>query len=184
MGRIFTLVLTLALVSALAVPANATIVESGKGSFEYDFTEEDLCAFDVDVVGSGQFNYRIRQGKNQHDQAFFLHNTFSLHETLTANGRYVTVSERRTFNETRAVPLGDGLFQFFDIFAGRFTVRGEDGKLLGHHAGVIRGTYTFDTLSDDEPGGEFLSEVEETFHGRFDDDVDAIICAALSPTGP
>jgi hypothetical protein len=87
---------------------------------------------------------------------------------------------RETLNEVRAVPLGEGLFQFSDVSVGRLAVLDADGRLLGQEAGVIRRTYTFDTLSDDEPDGEVVGEIEQTWHGNFDD-LDAIICPALQP---
>lgn len=179
MRRILLMLLIPVTIAALAMPAGAAIVEADKGTFEYDFVDSTLCDFDVRVVGAGSYNYRIREGRNRQQQAFFLHNTFSFTETLSANGRHVTVTARHTINEVRAVPLGGGVFQFSDIFAGRLAVRDASGRLLGQEAGVIRGTYLFDTLNDDEPGGEFLSEVEETLHGRFDD-LDGVICAALA----
>jgi hypothetical protein len=165
---------------ALAQPRGSAIVEAEKGSFEYDFVESELCAFDVEVVGSGDYNFRLREGRGRQEQAFFVHNTFSFSETLSARGQYVTVTARQTFNEVRAVPLGDGIFQFSDITAGRLAVRDGSGRLLGQEAGVVRTTYTFDTLNDGEPGGEVIGEVEETLRGRFDD-LDSVICAALEP---
>jgi hypothetical protein len=189
MRRLVLLVATMALTTgvlapvASAQPRGSAIVEADKGTFGYDFTESELCDFDVQVVGSGQFSYRIREGRGPDQQAYFLHNTFSFTETLRAGDRYVTVSARTTLNEVRAVPLGDGLFQFLDIFAGRLAVRNADGRLLGHEAGAIRSTYTFDTLNDDQPGGVVVGEIEDTLHGRFDD-LDAVICAALAPADP
>jgi hypothetical protein len=165
----------------LAIPASAAIIYTDKGTFEYDVIESNICDFDVHVVGSAKYNVRIREGRNNREQAFFLHNTFSFTETLSANDRYVTVTARNNFNEVRAVPLGEGLFQFFDIFAGRLAVRDANGRLLGQEAGVVRGTYTFDTLNDDQPGGDVLSEFHLTLHGRFDD-LDDAICAALAPS--
>jgi hypothetical protein len=182
MRRVSVALATLGLLAVTAGPVSATIVESGKGSFDYGFTETELCAFDVEVTGSGTFNFRIRQGKNTRDQAFFLQNVETFDEQLTAGDAYVTVSARGTFNETRAIPLGDGVFRFHDLWAGTFTLRDADGGLLVREAGVIRRTYTFDTLNDDEPGGEVIGEVEETLHGRFSEDADAIIRAALEPS--
>jgi hypothetical protein len=178
-----TLMVGLVAPAASAQPGGSAIVEAERGTFEYDFVDSDLCAFDVQVVGSGRYNFRIREGRGVHEQAFFVHNTFSFNETLSANGAYVTVTAHNTFNEVRAVPLGGGVFQFSDIEAGRLAIHDADGRLLGQEAGVIRGTYTFDTLNDNQPGGVFLSDVEQTLHGRFDD-LDAVICAALTPSEP
>lgn len=165
---------------ASAQPRGSAIVDRDKGSFDYDFVESDLCDFDVYIVGTENYNFRIREGRGKQEQAFFVHNTLSFADTLSANDRHVTVTARQTFNEVRAVPLGGGLFQFSDIRAGRLAVRDADGRLLGQEAGVIRSTYTFDTLNDNEPGGVVIGEIEESRHGRFDD-LDAIVCAALEP---
>jgi hypothetical protein len=185
MRRVVVLAAVVPLALGLVAPASAqprgsAIVESDRGPFEYEEINSDLCDFDVEVVGAGRFNFRIREGRGKREQAFFVHNTYSFAETLSANGRSVTVTARQTFNEVQAVPLGGGLFEFTDITAGRFAVRDADGRLLGQEAGVVRSTYTFDTLSDNEPGGEVIGEVTQTQRGRFDD-LDSAICAALAP---
>jgi hypothetical protein len=182
MRRLLVMLTVSMCMMGLTGPASAAIRESYRGSFDYDFTEEDLCDFDVEVAGVRRYNFQVREGKNSREQAFFVRNTFQINETLSANDRSVTFSERRTFNEVQAMPLGDGVFQFSDVFAGRIAVRDARGRVLAHEAGVIRTTYTFDTLSDDEPGGNVIGEVEETVRGRFGDDIDAAICAALAPS--
>lgn len=179
MRRSLAVVAAFGMLAVAAGPASATIVESDRGTYTYDFTD-DFCGFDVDVVGSGSFHLRIREGKNRQQQAYFLHVVDTWDERLTAGDSYVTLTARLTFNETRAVPLGDGLFRFSDVQALSVTVRGADGRVLAREAGVTRSTYDFDTLNDDAPGGEIIGDVDRSFHGRFDD-IDAAICDALAP---
>jgi hypothetical protein len=180
MRRSLAAVAAFGMLAVAAGPASATIVEADRGTFSYEEIDEELCGFEIEIVGSVTFNYRIRQGKQRHDQAYFFHGVRSFEEQLSVGDRYVTVSFRGTFNETRAVPLGDGLFQFSDVEAVSLTIRDADGRVLAREAGVIRSTYTFDTLNDDAPGGEVIGGIDSTFHGRFDD-ADAAICAALVP---
>jgi hypothetical protein len=179
MRRSLAAVAAFGMLAVAAGPASATIVEADRGTFSYEEIDEELCGFEIEIVGSGSFQYRIREGKQRHDQAYFLQARQTFEERITAGDRYVTVSFRGTFNETRAVPLGDGVFQFSDVEAVSLTVRGADGRVLGREAGAIRSTYTFDTLNDDAPGGEVIGDVDRTFHGRFDD-LDDIICDALA----
>jgi hypothetical protein len=179
MRRSLAVVAAFGMLTVAAGPASATIVESDRGTYTYEFTD-DFCGFDVDVVGSGSYDLRIREGKNRQQQAYFLHVVDTWEERLTAGDRYVTVTFRVTVNETRAVPLGDGLFRFSDVVAVSAAVRDADGRVLAREAGAVRSTYDFDTLSDDAPGGEIIGDVERTFHGRFDD-IGAAICDALAP---
>ncbi len=156
-------------------------MESGQGTEPYAFVEEELCDFPVLIEGAFTYNYRVREGRGVHEQAFFVQNSYSFTETLSANDQYVTVTANKTFNEVRAVPLGNGVFQFTAIDVGIVTFRDADGRVLAREAGAIRGTYIFDTLNDNEPGGVFLNDLGTAYHGRFDD-LDAV-CAALAPSG-
>jgi hypothetical protein len=180
MRRSLAVVAAFGMLAVAAGPASATIIESDRGTYTYDFTDDELCGFPVDGVGSGSYHLRIREGKNRQQQAYFLHVVDTWEERLTAGDRYVTLSFRVTFKETQAVPLGDGLFRFSDVAAVSGTLRAADGRVLAREAGAVRTTYDFDTLNDDAPGGEIIGGVDETFHGRFDD-FGTAICDALDP---
>jgi hypothetical protein len=181
--RTLTVLSTVVMVALVAGPAAATIIERGGDDYEYQFTDDEFCGFELEVTGEGTFDYRIREGKNRLDQTFFLHVVDHWTETVTAGDRSITLSFRLMFRDVRAVPLGDGLFRFSDVEAGTVVVRDADGEPIAREAGAVRATYVFDTLNDDQPGGDLIGEVDRTFHGRFDD-LDAVICRALDPSGP
>jgi hypothetical protein len=181
--RTFAVLSTVVAMLMVSGPATATIIERDRDSYTYQFTDDELCGFDVEVSGEGTFHYHLRQGKNQRDQTFFVHVTDHGTETLTAGEMSVTLSFRLSFRDVRAVPLGDGLFRFSDVEAGTVVLRDADGKPIAREAGAVRATYVFDTLNDDQPGGDLIGEVDRTFHGRFVD-LDAAICAALTPSEP
>jgi hypothetical protein len=145
----------------LQSPATATILDSGMYSGTDSFSYDD-CGFvvDVEVVFSGRFS--IREGKNQRETAFFVHDNYRYHEVHTSAQGTITISGNGNFNETRAIPLGGNLFEFHAINAGQpFTIRDADGNILIRDRGVVRFTAVFDTEGDDVPGGIFISETIE-----------------------
>lgn len=182
MRRIFTFALALGVVTAVAAPAHATIVDRGSYSWEDEWTEEEFCDFPFTVSETGDVRWRIREGKNRLDQAFFLHETGSRTLVGTHGDRSITWTEQWLFNEVRATPLGDGVFRFTDLAAGALlTVRDSSGRILLVDRGVVRTSYDFDTLSDDQPGGVWLGNEEQSFHGRFESDrAEEVVCAALA----
>lgn len=180
-----TTVALLALGFALVMPASAsaTIVErsayEGTDSFTYDF-----CGFVVEVDVTFHGVASVRAGKGPLDTAFFVHDKYWYTETHSANGKFFTISGNGLFQETKAVPLGDNLFEFTAVDAGQpFVVRGMDGEVLIRDRGSIRGTVIFDTLGDDEPGGVFVEELEFRLNGPhpgfFVDPTEA--CPLLAP---
>ncbi len=148
----------------LPSPAGATIFDRFSVEEADSFVFEplsDICGFEVQLTFEASGNVIIREGKGKLDSAFFAHEKISYTETYSANGKYFTISGNLVFQETRAVPLGGGLFEFSSIEAGQpYTVRDMDGKVLLRDRGVIASTIVFDTLGDDVPGGTFIEQVD------------------------
>jgi hypothetical protein len=73
------------------------------------------------------------------------------------NDRFFTISHNGIFNEIKATPVGDDVFEFVDHEAGQpFVVMDMDGNVLLRDRGLISFTYLFDTGSDELPGGQFI----------------------------
>ena len=179
-----------AVVSGLAVvpAANATMFEQFRFVDDPYSFDETICGIDVHGVGTATGAGRTRTGKGKFDSAFFLHVNFAYSETWTAdNGQFVTVTGKSNNNEVKAVPLGDNVFRFTDTQAGQpFRLYDPEGNLLMRDRGLIRVTFDFDTLGDDEVGGELVQDVDLSIRGPHPGFDDATLCPVLVPllTGP
>jgi hypothetical protein len=183
-------VLLAAVVSGLAVvpAANATMLERFRFVDDPYAFDETICGIDLRGEGTATGAGRTRTGKGKLASAFFVHVNFAYSETWTAdNGQVVTVTGKSNNNEVKAVPLGDNVFRFTDTQAGQpFRLYDSEGKLLLRDRGVIRATFDFDTLGDDEPGGEFVQDVDLSVRGPHPGFEDETLCPVLVPllTGP
>ncbi|HET7727852.1 MAG TPA: hypothetical protein VFK54_11080 [Candidatus Limnocylindrales bacterium] len=155
-----------ALLSALAPVTSGTIAERESGTFTDAFSYP--CGADiVDVTGSGTFNFMARLGKNKDDDAFFGHNRYDGRETHVrrSDGATFHLEYAGTFQEGRATRVSGSVFEFSAVDAFRIRVTDEDGNLLMFDRGSIRAVIHFDTLGDDEVGGEFVALIHEKFNG-------------------
>ena len=87
----------------------------------------------------------------------------------------------------KGVPLGDNVFRFTDTQAGQlFRLYDSEGNLMLRDRGLIRFTFDFDTLGDDEPGGVEVQELEPSVRGPHPGFEDETLCPVLVPllTGP
>jgi hypothetical protein len=179
-----------AVVSGLAVvpAANATMFEQFRFVDDPYAFDETICGIDVHIEGTATGAGSSRTGKGKLASAFFSHVNFAYTETWTAaNDRFVTVTGKANNNEVKAVPLGDNVFRFTDTQAGQpFRLYDSEGNLLLRDRGVIRSTFDFDTLGDDEPGGELVQDVELSVRGPHPGFEDETLCPVLVPllTGP
>lgn len=168
MRRILILVLALGLLATLALPAHATIVESGRYVGGDEFTIDE-CDFDIQGEASWQGHYRIREGKGQATDTatpFFLHDKSRWEEILTGNGTTITIRGNEVVNEVRARHVEDAVFEFTVHRAGTLAVYDAQGKLIARDRGLTRFTYLFDKQDHPhEPGGEFLEMIDVQFRG-------------------
>ena len=173
-----------AVVSGLAVvpAANATMLERFRFVDDPYAFDETICGINLHGEGTATGAGRSRTGKGKFDSAFFVHVNFAYSETWAANGQVVTVTGKSNNNEVKAVPLGDNVFRFTDTQAGQpFRVYDSEGNLLLRDRGLIRATFDFDTLGDDEVGGEFVQDVDLRVRGPHPGFDDATLCPVLVP---
>ena len=172
-------------VSGLAVvpAAHATMIDQFRFVDDPYAFDETICGIDVQGEGTATGAGRNRTGKGKLASAFFAHVNFAYSETWTAdNGQFVTVTGKSNNNEVKAVPLGDNVFRFTDTQAGQpFRLYDSEGNLLLRDRGVIRSTFDFDTLGDDEPGGELVQDVELSVRGPHPGFEDETLCPVLVP---
>jgi hypothetical protein len=163
-------------VSGLAVvpAANATMFEQFRFVDDPYAFEETICGIDVQGEGTAAGAGRNRTGKGKLASAFFAHVNFAYSETWTAdNGQFVTVTGKSNNNEVKEAGQP---FRLYD----------SEGNLLLRDRGVIRSTFDFDTLGDDEPGAELVQDVELSVRGPHPGFEDETLCPVLVPllTGP
>ena len=175
-------VLATMVVTAAAVPAQATVFDKGHFTFE-ESEQEDVCGIAVrhDFAISGHF--RNRTGKGDLDQAFFGQSTVRITDTWTnvATGAWFTNEARITGMDVKATPLGGNVFEFTYRESGPGVVRDMDGNLVLRDTGAIWMRVVFDTLGDSTPGGDFLDETVLRVsgpHPGFEQD-EATFCATV-----
>jgi hypothetical protein len=162
MRRIVTGLVAAALLAAsLAASAQATVRERLREVPEWSFMED--CGFPVQVTGSGSALIVIREGKNKDEGAFPVLNRFEYSETWTnlATGRWFVIRGNVLFNEVEATHVEGSVFQFRFVEAGQpFVVEDYDGNIVERNTGSVHGTYLFDTQGDDQPGGEYIADLD------------------------
>jgi hypothetical protein len=150
-----------------AGPVGATVILREHYSNDYGFSFDD-CGFWIDVSGHNQGTAQLRVGKGDLATAFFLHDNYSFLETWTRRdtGAFFTLGGNGLFQETNATPVEGTIFAFTSINAGQpFIAWDSDGNVIMRDRGVIRQVLEFDTLGDDVPGGEFITDVSFSVHG-------------------
>ena len=165
--RLLGVLLATAVAGLVAVPAaQATIFERFRFDDAYSFQEE-ICGIELQIEGTVSGQVRIRTGKGKLATAFFgLFNTNYSETWTAANGRFVTVTGRSTFNEVKAVPLGGNLFRFTAVKAGQpFRLYDSEGVLVLATVAsfAVRG---LDAEGDDTPDAVLIEEFEPTFAAR------------------
>jgi hypothetical protein len=182
--RLLGLPLALAAAALAAAPAApATTFERIRlDAVPYEF-EEVQCGIEVKVEGAVSGLVNLRAGKGDKATAYFEHDVIAYRETWTAaNGRFVTVTGKSSFNDVKAVPLGDNLFRFTLVEAGQpFRLLDSHGNLLIRDRGGVHFTIVIDTLGDGTPGGVVVEELEPSVRGPHPGFDDATLCPVLVP---
>lgn len=162
-------VATLALL-APAAPAAAQPYENTKYAGSDTFVYEDCgTTIQEEVEWSGHF--LVREVRGSDGQAYYGHDNYRFTQVVTnlETGMSMIVSGHGTFRETKATHVEGTVWQFDWLDAGRpLKITDLDGNVLAFERGVVKGSYVFDTLGDGQPGGEFVSESEPVFHGKFE----------------
>lgn len=164
-----------------AAPAGATVIAHEKFDDVYSDDFQD-CGLSLHVEGVASGNLVTREGREE--GTFFGHVNYAYNEVITntANGKSVLGSGRATFQETKATHVAGTIFEFSSVEAGQpFVVRDMDGKVILRDRGAIRQTILFDTLGDDEPGGEMLDLISEHLSGPHPGFDSATLCPAVLP---
>ncbi|WP_345206346.1 hypothetical protein [Fodinibacter luteus] len=150
-----------ATVVVAAAPAQARILDQFTWSFEETGSFDD-CGFTIesDFSSSGTTVIRTVHGT---DELWFASIAVRSEEVLTnpETGEWLRIVSRGLLKESGpATEVADGVFTHTYSEAGNpVTILDSDGKVVARDTGLLRWVYTFDTLSDGEPGGFVLDEV-------------------------
>jgi hypothetical protein len=162
MRSTITGLVTAALLAALiAAPAQATVRERGTYHDEWSFVED--CGFPVQVAGTSDGRITIREGKNKDAGAFPVLDRFSYSETWTniETGEWFVIRGKGIFNEVGATRVEGSIFEFRAVETGQpYVVEDSDGNVVARNRGSLHIRFLFDTQGDDEPGGEWIADVD------------------------
>ncbi|CUR55683.1 exported hypothetical protein [metagenome] len=154
--------------SALSPAAQAAPLEherySGTDSFDFDD-----CGFIVHEEVAFEGNFLLKAPRKDGAPPYLLDN-YEVHETLTANGRTLTIDHQGLYKDLRITLVEGTVYQFVSMEAGQpFVMRDSDGEIMFRDRGVLKSTFQVDTQGDtDLDNDEF---VEDSFvlladHGR------------------
>jgi hypothetical protein len=155
-------------VTALAVPtaahAKPEAFDRYSGSESVDV---DHCGFTmhVDVTYEGLFMMK----SNKDGPALWMDNYYAL-ETVTANGRTLTIEHQGMLKDTSIEHIQGTIYQVEAMEAGQPTVaRDEDGNVLLRDRGLLRFTFQWDTTDPEriDIGSSFELLSEHGSHPAF-----------------
>lgn len=161
----------MAVMVSAAVPAQATVRERYRAEDQpYEFAYD--CGFPVQVSGSFDEAYIIREGKNRDSMAFPVLHRLQYSETHTNadTGEWFTAEGHVIFNEVEATRVDGSVFEFRFVAAGQpFVIRDAAGEVVSRNRGSLHGSFLFDTMGDDEPGGDWIADVDFRIAGPHPD---------------
>jgi len=155
MKRSFVLLLV-AMGLALPTPAQAAPLErehySGSDSFDFDD-----CGFTIhnEVTFEGTFMLTAPRADGAPP---YLFDNYEAHQTLTANGRTLTIDHQGLYKDLHITLVEGTVYQFVSMEAGQpFVMRDGDGNVLFRDRGVLKSTFQVDTQGDtDLDNDEFV----------------------------
>lgn len=136
----------------------AKVVERDHYSFTDSFTGEE-CGIDVAVESEVSGLLMLRRDKRD-SPAFLISNVFEFREVVTNldTGRWMVVRGKGNFREVKATQVDGDIYHFRAQLAGQpFVIENSDGRVVYRDRGLLVFDVLFDTLGDDQPGGEELS---------------------------
>jgi hypothetical protein len=166
-----------------ASAAQATVIREEPFTEPYG-GEFNLCGIDIIVEGTFSASVKFREGKNNVDSAFFLHEISSHFDTVTnpLNGKFFTTEHKGLVHDLRATHVEGNIYRFTSIEAGQtFVVRDSSGRVVLRDRGVIRTTVLFNTLGDAVPGGDLVEVISVEVSGPHPSFDEAGFCATVQP---
>jgi hypothetical protein len=138
-----------------SVAAAAPLVhEHYSDSFSFDF---DDCGFVVHDEVTVQGLLMLKAPRADGAPPYFFDNN-TTHETLTANGKTITIDHRSLYKTLHVTHVSGTIYQFTEMQSGQpFVVRDADGERVFFDRGRLLFTFQVDTKGDtDLDNDEFI----------------------------
>jgi hypothetical protein len=145
----------LALAMAAPVQAAPLVRENYSGTDSFDF---DDCGFVIhdEIVFEGVFMLKAPRADGAPP---YLFDNYHTTETLTANGRTLTIEHQGLYKDLRITLVEGTIYQFVAIESGQpFVATGEDGTVLIFDRGLLKTTFQVDTLGDSDLDNDIFIE--------------------------
>ena len=152
-----TLVAATAVVSMVAGPASARIVEREVFHDEFSFTDDNFCGEGLVVDVAGTVDGRFQFNSRGPGSLGFGVDKSTVHQTFTdqATGLSVTDIQPNTINkDLSVVDNGDGTLTAIVLLTGGERTYGHAGKLIASNSGQIRLRIVYDYVNDVEISNE------------------------------
>jgi hypothetical protein len=135
------------LLAAAPVQAKPLEREHYSGTESFDFDE---CGFVIHVENTfeGLFMLKAPRREGAPPRLF---NNYESHETLTANGKSITIDHQGMYKDLRITLVSGTIYQFTAMEVGQpFVVRDADGNKVFFDRGRLLVTFQVDTQGDSD----------------------------------
>lgn len=142
---------------ALAAPAHAAPLERDHYSFTDSFDFVD-CGFVIhdEVTFEGTF---MLKAPRKSTSLPYLFDNYEVHETLTANGRTLTIDHQGLYKDVHITLVGGTVYQVVAMEAGQpWVARDSDGNKLFFDRGVLKTTFQIDNKGDTDLANDVFIE--------------------------
>ena len=161
-GLVTVLMLLSAAPAAAAMDSRESYEWSDAGSYQCS----DGSWIDWRAGGTGVVS--IRQGNGEDASVFFARDNFEWHavDTRRSDGTTLyTTGHGNTF-DAQATHVSGSIYEVTTVATGQpRVIRDAEGNVLARDRGSVRTTFLFDTLGDDDPGGELVEELSVRVNG-------------------
>jgi hypothetical protein len=143
--RLIPVIGLLAVAMAAPVQAAPLVREHYSASDSFD---DDGCGFVIHVEATFEGVFMLKAPRSAGGPPYYFDN-YEVHETLTANGRTLTIDHQGIYKDLRITLVEGTIYQFIAIEAGQpFVIRDEQGNRLIFDRGLLKTTFQVDTLGD------------------------------------
>jgi hypothetical protein len=141
----------------LAVPAQAAPLERENYSGT-DSSDFDDCGFVIHNEVTFEGTFMLKSPRSDGAPPYLFDN-YEAHQTLTANGRTLTIDHQGLYKDLHITQVEGTIYQFVAMESGQpFVVRDGDGNILFRDRGVLKTTFRVDTLGDTDLDNDVFIE--------------------------
>jgi hypothetical protein len=142
---------------AIAVPVEAAPLEREhySGTDSFDFAD---CGFVIHDEITFEGVFMLKQPRSDGSPPYYFDN-YNSHETLTANGRTLTIDHQGLYKDLKITQVSGTVYQFVAMESGQpFVVRDGDGNILFRDRGLLVTTFQVDTRGDTDLSNDIFIE--------------------------